>query len=525
MILPKLYNMKPSNKYPFVLLFCLLISGLSFGQKTSYFLPRSTPVAEGMAPEAIASFLEAANKSKHEFHSIMVLRHGKVIAEAWWAPYSADLRHTMYSCSKSFTATAVGFAVSEGKIALDDKVISFFPEYAPKEVSPYLAELTIHHLLTMTDGMDPDPSFTLAVTDDNWIKGFFNTPIVKAPGTVFLYNSLGTYMGGAIVQKVTGQSLVEYLKPRLFEPLGIEGMDWESDLLGYNVGGWGLRIKTEDMAKFAQLFLQKGMWNGKQVLPAGWVEEASSKKILQQPELSDDARSKNDWAQGYCYQMWRSRHNSYRGDGAYGQLIMILPEQDAVIAVTAETDDMQGEMNLIWDYLLPGFQDAALPASQTDDAPLRQQINALQLPKMRGKATSPVAKSIQGKSYKLQPNDLQLESLKFDFDKNEVELNMAGSEGQFSFEFGADHWEKGTTKRLGPYLARVKGYYQGLPPAKVVGNYGWLDENTLQLKLRYIESPHSETLTCHFDGKKLKVEYEKSNDFGNKKLELEGVRK
>lgn len=518
--------MRFSKSLSLVFLFCLIISGINFGQNTSHAkaLPRSTPAAEGVAPQAIAALLDAASKSKHEFHSIMILRHGKVISEAWWAPYRADLRHTMYSCSKSFTATAVGFAVSEGKISLDDKVISFFPEYLPQQVSPYLEQLTIRHLLTMTDGMDPDPSFSLAVSDDNWIKGFFGTPIVKAPGSVFLYNSLGTYMAGAIVQKVTGQSLVEYLKPRLFEPLGIEGMDWENDLLGYNVGGWGLRIKTEDMAKFAQLFLQKGVWNGKQVLPQGWVEEASSKKILQQPDLSDADRSKNDWAQGYCYQMWRSRHNSFRGDGAYGQLIMVLPEQDAVIAVTAETNDMQGEMNLIWDYLLPGFLDAPMPTSPAETDHLRQQIKKLQLPKIGGKAKSPVAKSIQGKNFKLQPNDLQLESLKFDFDKDEVEMDMAGTEGHFSFDFGAGKWESGTTKRLGPYLANVKGYFQGLPPAQVVGNYGWLDDNTLQLKLRYIESPHSETFTCHFDGKKLRLEYEKSNDFGNKKLVMEGVR-
>lgn len=514
-----------SFKLPTAFVICFIFLGTIFGQNVALnsSLPRSTPEKEGMSSKEILDFLEAAEKSSHEFHSIMVVRHGKVVTEGWWAPYSADLRHTLYSCSKSFTATAVGFAVSEGKISLDDKVVTYFPEYLPEKVSPYLAQLSIRNLLTMTDGMDPDPSFGLAVKEDNWIKGFFNTPIVNEPGTVFLYNSLGTYMAGAIVQKVTRQSLVEYLKPRLFDPLGIEGMDWEKDLLGYNVGGWGLRIKTEDMAKFAQLFLQNGVWNGKQVLPLGWVEEATTKKILQKKEISEQARSKDDWAQGYCYQMWRSRHNSYRGDGAYGQLIMVLPEQDAVIAVTAETNEMQGEMDLIWQYLLPSFKDAQMPQSQATEQ-LRQQSKALQLEMVGGKSVSSIANSINGKCYKMQPNELNLKSIEFKIDDSVIKAVLESEEGKFSFEFGAGKWEYGTTKKLGPYLANVKGYFKGLPPAKVAGNYGWLDDEMLQLKLRYIESPHSETFTCRFDGNSIVVEYQKSNNFGNNKLQIHGVR-
>jgi len=516
--------MKSAHKFHLVIIMCLFYFGAILAQNNglSTSLPRSTPEAEGMSSKEILNFFDAAAKSNFDFHSIMIVRHGKVVTEAWWAPYRRDLKHTLYSCSKSFTATAVGFAVQEGKLKLDDKVISFFPEYLPKTVSPYLAELTIKDLLSMTVGMDPDPSFSLAVTDDNWIKGFFNTPIINKPGTVFLYNSLGTYMAGAIVQKVTGQSLIEYLKPRLFDPLGIEGMDWEKELLGYNVGGWGLRVKTEDMAKFALLFLQKGKWNGKQLISEAWVDEATSMKILQSPTLTDAERSKNDWAQGYCYQMWRSRHNSYRGDGAYGQLMLVLPEQDAVIAVTAEISNMQAELDLIWDNLLPAFGSKEDSNASQAASALKHKIGELELKKAMGKSTSPLATSINNTCFKMHQNELNLKSIEFEVEGGTIETTLTTDKGKFELNFGAGTWKKGTTKKLGPYLARVKGYFQGLPSSKVVGTYGWLEDNTLQLQLRYIESPHTETYNCKFNGDKITVEYAESQNFGNKKTIIEG---
>lgn len=484
-------------------------------------LPRGTPEEEGVASEAIYKFLHEVEQSKHEFHSFMVLRHGKVVAEAWWAPYRPELRHTLYSCSKSFTATAVGFAVTEGKIALADKVVSFFPDQLPKEVSPNLAALTIRDLLTMTVGQDPDPSFSLAATDSNWIAGFLRTPILDKPGTKFVYNSLGTYMAGAIVQKVTGQSLVDYLKPRLFDPLGIEGMDWEKDLMGYNVGGWGLRLKTEDMAKFAQLFLQKGKWNGQQVLPEAWVNDATTLKILQQPDLSEEQRAKSDWAQGYCYQMWRSRHNSYRGDGAYGQYMLILPELDAVIAITAESNDLQGALDLVWNNLLPGFKEGPLPKGQAILS-LRNKLASLNLSPVRGTATSPMVKDWKGKTYLLEENQY-FKSVSFGVDGNNCTMTLVTDKGTYPLAFGYNHWWESTTEKLGPYLSKaIKGYFKGLPPAKTVGSFAWLDANTLQLKLRYIESPHSETFTCKFFGQQLVLQHEESNKFGEGVIMLEG---
>ncbi|WP_207219944.1 ChbG/HpnK family deacetylase [Emticicia agri] len=484
----------------------LLLSVYVFAQKTTS-LPRSTPEAEGVSSESINQFLEAASKSKHEFHSFMIVRHGKVISEGWWNPYRADLKHTMYSCSKSFTATAVGFAVAEKKLTVNDKVISFFPDDLPKTVSPNLAELKVKDLLSMSAGQVPDPTGPV-VMSDNWVKTFLSTPIVNAPGTKFLYNSVATYMLSAIVQKVTGEKIVDYLKPRLFDPLGIEGIDWEVDPHGINTGGWGLRVKTEDMAKFGQLFLQKGMWKGKQILPASWIEEASSMKIMQDPNAPQAKKDSSDWLQGYCYQMWRCRNNAYRGDGANGQFIIVMPDQDAVVLLTAEAPDMQSEINLVWKYILPAFKPKKLPANQKALASLKGRISQLALNVPQKNASSTLESKISGTTFGVIAKDRGLESISLDFKNNICYLSLKTDSTTHRIPFGSGKWEYSETTKFGPYLvARAKANRSNLPPFKVAGSYTWKDDNNLELTLRYIESPHTETIKCTFDGDKVAVEF------------------
>lgn len=439
----------------------------------------------------------------------MLVRHGKVVAEGWWNPYRADLRHTLYSLSKSFTATAVGFARAEGKLALTDKVLSFFPDDLPDSISPNLQQLTVRDLLTMSVGMATEPMAIVA--SDNWARGFLAAPIRYQPGTKFLYNSAATYMLSAIVQKVTGQSVLDYLQPRLFDPLGIAKPDWETDPKGINTGGWGLRLHTEDIAKFAQLFLQKGVWNGKQILPAGWVEEASTAHIIQHPDLPEAQRANSDWEQGYGYQMWRCRNNAFRGDGAFGQYAIVMPEQDAVIAITSETPDMQGELNLIWKILLPAMQNGRLAANKTADAALQKKLASLSLPVKNETAGAAPFAQLSGKTFVLEPNAEQVQSLTFDFNSNQCQLRVRAHGESYAFNFAANSWQNGETTLPGPYLvAGAKNNLKGLPPFKVAGEYTWLDQNTLELVLRYIESPHTETLVCHFNGKDISVDVKRS---------------
>jgi CubicO group peptidase (beta-lactamase class C family) len=488
------------------LLFLFLLSGCKT-EPIITSLPRSVPEAEGVSSQGIIDFLDAAAKSKHEFHSIMIVRHGKVIAEGWWSPYNAGLRHTLYSTSKSFTATAVGFAVSEKRMTVEDKVISFFPDELPDTVSPFLASLKVKDLLTMSAGMEPDPTFNVVSRDSNWVKSFLATPILYEPGTKFLYNTLATYMLSAIVQKSTGIKVIDYLKPRLFDPLSITGMDWEVDPGGINTGGWGLRLKTEDMAKFGQLFLQKGKWNGQQLLPVAWIEEASTKKIEQAPDAPRAVRDSSDWMQGYCYQMWRCRNNCYRGDGAYGQYIIVLPEKDAVIAITCETADMQSELNLVWDYLLPALKDEKVPENQDIAETLRQRLESLALPKPVSGNGLGVVTQISGKTFTLEPNDRNVESVNFSFADSLCNISLVVSSTPYSISFGSGKWAEGETTLLGPnLLLPAKAHFAGLGPSKVAGSFAWKDEKTLELILRYIESPHSETIICKFDGKTIAMD-------------------
>jgi CubicO group peptidase (beta-lactamase class C family) len=335
-------------------------------------LPRSTPEAQATSSAALRDFVEAVDRI-NTLHSFMLIRHGHVIAEGWWKPESPAKPHVLHSLSKSFTSTAVGLAIADGKLSLDDPVLKFFPADAPPDPSDNLKALTVRDLLTMSGGHDTEPH---AGPGGFSVKRFLAHPFIHRPGTHFQYNTLGTYTLSAIVNKVTGQTTLEYLKPRLFEPLGIDDPQWASSPEGYTLGGTGLKLRTEDIAKFGLLYLQKGRWHGKQLVPERWVELATSKQV------PNDAESHTkigiDWRQGYGFQFWRCTHNAFRGDGAAGQFVVVLPEKDAVVAITADTGDMQGELNAVWEKLLPAFRDTALPEDAASQQALKRALAGLE---------------------------------------------------------------------------------------------------------------------------------------------------
>lgn len=309
----------------------------------------------------------------------MLLRDGYVIAEGWWEPYTPDRVHLLYSLSKTFTTTAVGIAVDEGLISLDDTVLSHFPELEREITDPRSRRMRVRHVLAMASGHREETlQRAHEIDSSNLVRGFLLLPPDEEPGTVFAYNQPCTYALSLIVQRASGTSLTDYLRPRLLDPLGIDDIGWITDEAGHELGFSGLHAQTEAIAAIGQLYLQKGEWDGRQVLPAEWVEEATRSHV------ANGADPASDWEQGYGFQFWMARHG-YRGDGAFGQLCVVLPEHGVVLAMTGQCDDMQGILDLAWEHLLPAFgQPDGSRAGSEADAALAARLASLALTPLDG---------------------------------------------------------------------------------------------------------------------------------------------
>ena len=370
--------------------------------------PRSTPGALGISPKAVSSFIKAVNEKNLGLHSFMLIRHGQVAAEGWWKPYSPSFVHMLFSLSKSFTSTAVGFACQEGLLSIEDDVVSFFKDELPADPCANMMKMKVKNLLTMGTGHSREPN---ALNGEKWAYNFLTSYVDKEPGSIFTYNTPATYMLSRIVQRVTGEKVFDYLKPRLFEPLGIQNIWWEESPEGANTGGFGLNLHTEDIAKFGQFLLNKGAVDGKQLLNPEWIEMATSKQIS-----NGDPNEDSDWSQGYGFQFWRcKREGVYRGDGAFGQYCVVMPKQDAVLAVTSGSNDIGQILNEAWAHLLPGMGD------KCEDDGLEEMnalIESLKIDLPGGSA------NVAGESaeYEMSANPLGIKSLKFTFEEDKAKI-------------------------------------------------------------------------------------------------------
>ncbi len=477
-------------------------------ESTKNGLPRATPESQGISSEQILRFVDAVEDNNLNVHSMMVLRNGRVVAEGWWEPYRPDLKHTLYSLSKSFTSTAIGMAVSEGRLKIEDTVLSFFPEDRPVTVSENLRTMRVKDLLTMSTGHDKDSTPSLRGNDDpNWVKSFLALPVEHVPGSFFVYNSGATFMLSAIIQKLTGKTVLEYLTPRLFEPLQITGSDWEVSPLGINTGGWGLRLKTEDIAKFGQLYLQQGSWNGQQLISKNWIIEATSPQIMSKG--GGRPMEENDWQQGYCYQFWRCRHNGYRGDGAFGQYCIVMPESNLVIAITSETADMQGIMDQAWKFLLPE-NNSPLSADKYGNSSLKKRLEQLILKPAYISNTSPLSNSINGKKISLSENSLGIESVSLGFSPKKMEMTIVDKNGTHPLTAGMGAWKNGLTDLPTLPLKLTSTLVPGETTTQVAASATWLDPSTVELTLRFIETAHYEKIKCSFDQENVTIEFKRS---------------
>ncbi|WP_144156446.1 serine hydrolase domain-containing protein [Paraburkholderia sp. BCC1885] len=459
-------------------------------------LARATPSSMGVDAEAIVGFLDAVEAADLDLHALMIHRNGHVIAEAWRWPYRADRPRNLHSVAKSFTACAMGLALEEGLFRLDDKVVSFFPEALPQEVSESLAAMTIEDLLTMRLGHAGETSGAQwRALGTSWTEAFFRIPVVDQPGGAFLYTSAASYMLSAILSRVTGETLHAYLKPRLLEPLGITHETWDIGPDGINPGGNGLIAKTADMLKLGILHAQNGMWEGKRLLPQTWVADATRAHV-------ESGR--------YGYHWWTRAHGTYAAIGKFVQMAVVFPEHGATLAVTGA---IKGSAKL-WPFIdqyFPAAFDALITdgaAADAADARLSGRIAEWQKeaapvawkePYLRAaqrpEKNSGVHHNVGTRRFVMQPNAQGIQELQFEFAGHECALRLSDAEGQHAIVAGLDRWIERANEMPGRDLHH--GYH--LRGSPVVARACWLDSSRLQMTWIYAETAFRDTVVCEFN--------------------------
>ena len=455
---------------------------------------RVTPESVGVRSEGILGFLEEAERRGVELHGMMLLRHGKVCAEGWWKPYNPDSPHMMYSFTKSLTSTAIGFARQEGKIALEDKLCDIFPDKMPENAGENVRSCTVRDLLTMTCGhhteimmFDPDGS--------DWVTNFLAHEFPHVPGTTFLYNTAGTNLLVAILKRRTGEDLMAYLKPRLFEKIGMSDIECFTMPDGIQMGGAGSRIKTEDMARFIQFVANHGAWNGEQLLEKEWFEMATAKQVETISPAYDSASP--DWRVGYGFQFWRCvPEHVCRADGAFGQYGIIFEEKDAVLILQSAAADQQEQLTCAWMHILPALTDEeTLPENPLTHVLQHRLANAEMHPMLSsrnpisertsgGKIYTPKEKlpglvDFIGGVWIVQPQGGMLESISLTFEKDKAILTAKQDNGTVTLDIGMNsHFAMGT---LGGRTYGAVGRWRGanrfeteIRCAEAVGGKRWI---------------------------------------------------
>lgn len=482
-----------------LLLWCICGATVSYAQINE--LPRSTPEEQGVPSKALVTLFDSlVYMPQTDIHSVIVMRHGKVIGEIYPAPFAAQYAHTQYSSSKTLVSMAVGIAIDQNRLRLTDRVATFFPGELPKEISPELASITVRDLLTMTSGIKPDWGMRSKCT--NWVETFLSKKVTGKPGETFAYDSMVTYMLAAIVQKVTGTTLLEYLKEYLFNPMNISQVNWEISPEGINTGGWGLHIQSESLAKVGQMWLDGGVWNGKQLISKEWIEQMSAKQS-------------NGGDFGYGFQTWQCAYpTAVRADGALGQYVIVIPKQDVVIVLTeASFTNGKPQRGLIWNGLMKAIEQAdaagvALVAGD-DYKTLVEKQKSYTLPVVAGKKDSADLKKIIGKKIELSKNKFGFKELTFTKGENSLNMVITKTDGtSYTQPLGYKNWLTGQIAGFPPYSISPIGWEKGLEgPFYAAGSYGVAKEG-VKVKLHYVNWVTSLDILLQLqkDGKSANIE-------------------
>ncbi|WP_127505763.1 serine hydrolase [Actinoplanes solisilvae] len=344
-------------------------------------LPRVAPAVAGVSSRAVGELLDRLERQELECHSLMVVRRGRVVAEGWWTPFSAGRPHLLYSLTKSFTAVAVGLAIADGVLSLDDRVVDVLPEHVPADVSQQGRRVTVHHLLSMTSGHGTDSlGEAWELEPGDLVKGFLRVPFTEAEGSTHVYDNATTGVLARMVERVTGRGLPELLDERLFGPMGVDHAEWDRVAGGAAFGFHGLHLTTEAVAAFGEVLRREGRWGERQLVPRDWVRLATREHV--ETRAAEVGGGEADSLRGYGYQFWLSQHG-YRGEGNNGQMCVVVPEHGLVVAVTAAVNSTQPVLDAVWECLLPGLGHGD---SARDDEALAERLRRLSLAPVRGAA-------------------------------------------------------------------------------------------------------------------------------------------
>ncbi len=464
---------------------------------------RPSPESLGVPSQAVLGFLDRLAGDGQEHHAFTLLRHGATVCEGAWAPYRLGDAHRMFSVSKSVTSLAIGFLLQEGRLSLDDRAVDLLPESVATCRDPLLAALTVRQILTMTTGQEVDPIFTLGEDGHTWAEGFFRTSCVEAPGRTFRYNSTATYVLSAIVQKRSGQRLTDYLQERLFGPLGFGPVDSDLSPEGICAGGWGLFLRVGEAARIGHLLLRKGVHEGARLLSETYLDAATSWKVdVNIPPLASQP--------GYGYQFWLSPDGAYRAEGAFGQLIVVMPDRDAVLAGTNGFHDVPRYLEALWE-LRAKMESGPLPEDPEARGELAARLDGLRYAIREGSPASAMESLVSGNRYRLSKNGFGYDSLRLSFAPSGCTMILESDRGIFQASAGRDGeyapTREGWQEVLLPSLAfgaRPSPTYR--PPA-VFAAARWRQEDCFRFSLRFSDSPTREdwSLTFHDEGRRCTV--------------------
>lgn len=455
---------------------------------------RTTPEAVGIPSKSIEKLLDTLESGFTEMHGIQIMRYGKICAEGWWSPFAPGIRHNLMSTTKTYTATAIGIAVTEHLLALTDRIVDIFPEESPANPDELLAKLTVRDVLCMSCGMESEQKATVS-----WIHDFIHTPIKHVPGTVFMYNSTGSNILGAIIKKLTGQGLHEYLKSRLFDKIGINSSNlrWGYMPDGIEAGGAGLYATTEDNLRLIKLYSDGGVHKGERILSEEYVRQATSKQIDTSSQAIAYPFAKDN-AVGYGFQLWMCRPKGvYRADGAMGQYAIVCPDHDMIISIT-ETgrgiDGPQRTLDALWGFLSEVSAVSTLPEDHTASSRLKKRLSRLAIARPAYKPFSPKTAEIGGRTFETTSGTFYFEDQTlltfcgnkhtssishfcFHFSADSCVLVFTQDDNEFSVNIAIDGSRALNTLQLSKNVATLV-YFSG----------AWTDEDTLTLRARWIET-------------------------------------